>query len=187
MTRAQIIAKINARQTGVANRIAAERELWTIFMDEACKLYEVKEIDVNLTLHPTFIADNFDASGLGLSTGSFEGFAICNGNNGTQPRTGRAAIGYGIGYEGIGDLIGSADSVVVSHEHNTVSTVSPGGEYNGTLKHTAAYRSSGGGAEYGLQGTATVPTTGVSSTSGVSGVGKNIPPSIITLMIQRIA
>lgn len=178
MTRAQIEAKIAARETGVANRIAAERELWTIFMNEVCKLYEVKEIDVNLTLNPDFLTDNFDSTGLGKSTGEYYGFAICNGENGTQDRTGRTGVGYGVGYTDIGELIGSADSVVVSHTHTTVpNTNIEFGSGDSVVRSRVPAVTAGVGNPINV----TVAST------GVSGLGKNIPPSIITLMIQRIA
>lgn len=184
-TIAQLTALKNGRTTGTANRIAAERDLWAALINETCKLYEVKEIDVNLTLHPTYITDNFDITGLGI--GDMEGFAICNGDNGTRDRTGRAGVGYGTGYTDIGLQFGSANSVLPLHTHKTTTKINPSGEYSPTLKYTTAYRPSGGDVQYGLQGTATVPDAGDTTEEGVSGVGKNIPPSIITLMIQRIA
>ena len=51
--------------------------------------YEVIEMDVTTQ----YITDNFDSTGLGINL--CEGFAICNGNNGTKNRDGRGTIGYG--------------------------------------------------------------------------------------------
>lgn len=176
MTRAQLSALVAGRATGAANRIAQERALWNAIINETCKLFQVIEIDVNLTLHPTFITDNFTGTGLGKN--DYEGFAICNGLNGTQNRAGRAAIGYGFGYTGIGGLIGTADSVVVSHSHGTIpNTNIAWGSGDSIVRGRADAEPEGVGESINV----TIQST------GVSGVGKNIPPSIITLMVQRIA
>jgi hypothetical protein len=168
MTIAQLIILKDARVTGVKNRIDKERELWAALINESCKLYEVKEIDINLDLHPTYLNDNFDGTGLGIN--AMVGFAICNGLNATRNRTGRAAIGYGTGYTVIGEPIGTPDSVVVAHTHAIKGSTNTSGG-------TGAYGNNNvtnNGANYSTEST------------GVSGIGKNIPPSIITLMIQRI-
>jgi len=172
MTIAALQALVTGRATGSANRIQTERDLWSAIINECCKLYEVKEIDVNLTLHPTYITDNFDGTGLGIN--GMAGFAICNGNNGTFDRTGRTGTGYGTGTENIGTLYGSADAVVVSHKHNFTRTLTGKGTGGvGDFASTASNTDYSDNTE--------------TEYAGVSGVGKNIPPSISTLMIQRIA
>jgi len=51
--------------------------------------YEV----VRMSVPAQYIIDNFDVTGLG--TNLCLGFAICNGNNGTENLDGRSGIGYG--------------------------------------------------------------------------------------------
>lgn len=165
---ADINTKIAARVDNAQNKVAKERELWSILVNEACKLYEVKEIDVNLTVSPTYITDNFSPTGLGI--GAMDGFAICNGNNGTKNRNGLTSIGYGTSYPTVGATGGSKDAVVVSHTH-TYSKAVPGRGYD-----TAA-------DDYPFSSNASDTT----SSTGESGVGKNMQPYIVTLMIQRIA
>src|SRR3990172_7309905 len=48
---------------------------------------------VRMSVNTQYITDNFDITGLG--TNLCLGFAICNGNNGTENLDGRSGIGYG--------------------------------------------------------------------------------------------
>jgi microcystin-dependent protein len=56
---------------------------------------DIKEIDCN----NEYIELNFETSGTyvgkGIVGGEREGWAICNGNNGTKNRTGRVSVGWG--------------------------------------------------------------------------------------------
>lgn len=168
MTIAQIEEMIVGRSDNGDNPISTERDLWRAIRNEACKLFEVKCIQVNTTANPSYLGDNFDNTGLGIN--DMDGFAICNGENGTYDHTGRVMIGYGPGYATIGNTGGSKDQVVVAHTHSV--------EYS---THNAA----GGGSERVLQ----VGGGGFQNTSsaGIDGADKNMQPYIITLMIQRIA
>lgn len=165
MTIANIKNKITARLTNGGNVVAKERELWNIILNEAVKLFEVKDILVNTELYPTYLVDNFDSTGLGKN--DMLGFAICNGNNGTFPMDGRVTLAYGEGYATIGDIGGSKNAVVVEHTHSIRS-------------------SSGGGGFIGPQRTNGTETTSVTAASGESGVNKNMQPYIVVLKIQRI-
>lgn len=167
--KALIVSRIN----GGSNTVAKERELWNILVDELIKLFEVKEIAVNLTTHPTYLVDNFDTSGLGKN--SMVGFAIANGNNGTYNYSGKVAVGYGAGYATLGATGGSKDAVVVDHDHDYTQyeldqEVSTNGNGVKTIKKT------------GVQGATVFKTVA----KGVSGVNKNMQPYIVVLKIQRI-
>jgi hypothetical protein len=173
MTIAQIKTLIIARINGGSNTVAKERELWNIILNESVKLFEIKDIDVNLTLYPTYLTDNFDATGLGKN--DMLGFAICNGNNTTYDYSGLCTIGYGSGYTTLGAVGGSKDAVVVSHTHtykqySTDQEVSTNG--NGVLALNKNLIQSG---------------TFTTEATGVSGSGKNMQPYRVVLKIQRIA
>jgi hypothetical protein len=124
--------------------------------------YEV----VRMSVDSQYIIDNFDVTGLG--TNLCLGFAICNGNNGTENLDGRSGIGYGANYNFVGLPVGSADSVVVSHSHTYT--------YENTRGTGIA------GAEDGTSGI----ETGTTSTVGESGVNKNYHPSIVQLYMMKL-
>lgn len=104
------------------------------------------------------------------STGSVpDGWGLCNGSNGTPNLQDQFVVGAGSNYA-VGDSAGSADAVVVSHDHKVdVATTS-------------------GGQQAVVQGN--VPfgtiTTG-SASGGVSGTNKNLPPYYALAYIMRIA
>jgi hypothetical protein len=136
--------------------------------------FEVKELDCP----QQFIDDNFDltpGSTMGLGKNIMLGFAMCNGNNGTQDRRKRTSVGYdptayvsGHDYSIIGNFGGSEDAVLVEHSHDIDI-------YNSDITGTKVADASG--AKSG-----TVAT----SNEGESGVGKNMQPFIVTLFIQRV-
>jgi hypothetical protein len=185
MTLEQLEAMVVGRSDNGDNPISSERDLWRAIINESIKLYEVKEIDINVTANPTYISENFDNTGLGIN--KMIGFAICNGNNGTRDRNGLTSIGYGTSYPSIGATGGSKDAVLLEHTHNSTALFEPMSDLNSTNPHIAAYRLYGGNNEYSLQGTSKTPNSGKTSVAGVDGTGKNLPPYIVTLMIQRIS
>ncbi len=147
--------------------------------------YELKTIRVP---NSGYITTNFDMTvgatqGIGKIGELWEGWAICNGNNGTDNLDGQALIGYGANHVTVGQFIGSADSVAISHSHlNGIAN---------ELASTFVY----GGVTTDMPGSATFSVAedggartyqGNTSTSGVSGVGKNIPPSMVILIIMKL-
>jgi len=114
----------------------------------------------------TYLNDNFEANGLGKNLRA--GWAICNGNNGTDNIAGRVIVGYGLGYSSFGATGGSKDAVVVSHSHTYT--------YENTRGTGIA------GAEDGTSGI----ITGTTSTVGVSGTDKNMQPYIVQLYIMKL-
>jgi len=126
---------------------------------------DIKRVKCNIT----YLNDNFDVNGLGKNLRL--GWAICNGNNGTDNLAGRVGVGYGIGYSSLGAIGGSKDSVVVAHAHGLkYGTSSPGTKYPET-----PYISDVLGGD--MQGT---------ETTGVSGTDKNMQPYIINLYIMKL-
>lgn len=137
--------------------------------------YEIKYIRVP---NSQYIVDNFEMAvggtqGLGKSGGIWEGWAICNGNNGTDNLDGQTLIGYGANYNTVGSFVGSADAVVVKHSHTLFFS-----EYATGLSANPGY--DGGNNNY------TVNQEKTTSIVGESGVGKNIQPSMTILMIMKL-
>jgi hypothetical protein len=132
--------------------------------------------DIRIINNPQ--TDMFDSTGLYNPTNSsnyyyystYNGWAICNGQNGTIDMRGRVPVGYDPVNYPIGSTGGSKDAVLVEHDHEVVG-------YSGTLP-----LAQGGGV--GMLGANTTLTT---STEGVSGVGKNMQPYIVVLYIQKVA
>ena len=173
---------------------------------------DIKEIDCT----QQYILDNFEQTGpnkgKGLVGSPREGWAICNGLNGTKNRTGRVSVAWGdvtpLGATGDASIFpnispvgnptsttpvigGDKDAVLVSHAHS-LFTNEQRSQANLTLlagEPVARRASSGGDNDYGMQKTATglLPTVGTSSIEGVSGTDKNMQPYIVTLFIQKIS
>jgi len=126
-----------------------------------------------------YILDNFDMTpgatqGLGIVGGLWEGWAIFNGNNGTDNLDGQTLIGFGANYATVGQFVGSADAVVVEHSHKI------GDQSGSSGSGTTNVRYIGKEIESNSLG---IPYT---DTTGVSGVGKNIQPSMVILMIMKL-
>jgi len=105
---------------------------------------------------------------------------------------GRTVIGNGGGYTA-GNTGGSADAIVVSHNHTATSTVSDPG-HNHSVNAGANVSNqlvSGGSVNLGATNTGSAVTgisvsTSIAST-GSSATGANLPPYIVVYMWQRTA
>ena len=127
---------------------------------------DIKRVKCDLT----YLTDNFEVDGLGKNLRL--GWAICNGNNGTDDLSGRVGVGYGLGWSVLGQTGGSKDAVVVAHTH-TVNTIRT---YNNTQGINGFYDRSN-----------TAVSAGISTESaGVSGTDKNMQPYIINLYIMKL-
>lgn len=120
-----------------------------------------------LSVNSQYIIDNFDDTGLGKNI--CLGWAIMNGQNGTQNVDGMTSIAYGATRNVIGQTGGSTDAVVVAHSH---SIDIYNADITGSLKVA-----DGSGAKSG-----TVTT----NSTGESGAGKNMPPFVVDLHIMKL-
>jgi hypothetical protein len=138
---------------------------------------DVKEV----VCDATYLATNFDATGLGRLERL--GWAIMNGNNGTPNDNGKVAIAYGTDYTTLGATGGSRDAVVVAHAHGQRTSSTNGNDL----------------PQIKITGTSS-PVTGVSGdtsntgtreqvftdSAGVSGVDKNMQPYVVRLKIMKL-
>jgi hypothetical protein len=124
------------------------------------------------------------------------GFLLCDGNNSTPDLRNRFVIGAGSTYS-VNQTGGSADSIVVSHNHTATSTVTDPGhshlfwgtKFDSTL---AGGLNPPGSANFYNDKTSatTTSTTGITvatttATSGTSGTGANIPPYYALCYIMK--
>lgn len=124
---------------------------------------DIKRVKCDLA----YLQANFESDGLGKNLRL--GWAICNGNNGTDNLSGRVGVGYGLGYSTLGGVGGSKDAVVVSHSHTYLKAIV--------------------GRGYDTQNDDTPLGSVVSentSTEGVSGIDRNMQPYIINLYIMKL-
>ena len=124
---------------------------------------------VRMSVTAQYIADNFDVTGLG--TDLCLGFAICNGNNGTENLDGRSGIGYGSNYNFVGLTGGGANAVVVSHSH--------GNRYQ-------TKNASGSGSERVLDNSGVSTLIQNTDSVGESGINKNYHPYIVQLYMMKL-
>ena len=119
----------------------------------------------------TYLANNFEVDGLGKNLRA--GWAICNGNNGTDNLQGRVPIHYSANFP-LGTVGGSKDAVVVEHSHNYT-------QY--TLDQEV---SSNGNGVRSLKKNDSQSGSFTTSTTGVSGTNKNMQPYLATVYIMKL-
>ncbi len=120
------------------------------------------------------------------STGSIpSGFYLCNGSNGTPDLRDRFIVGAGGSYT-VAQTGGSADSIVVSHNHTatSVSTVTDPGHVHQQYPSGGANNGNGAMADATVRNNVntnsavtgiTVATTTTNVAAGISGTGANNP------------
>ena len=117
----------------------------------------------------TYLANNFEVDGLGKNLRA--GWAICNGNNGTDNLQGRVPIHYSADFP-LGTVGGSKDAVVVEHSHGL--PIESGGNLN--IQSIV----SNGNHDQGYS------ETNRTTTVGVSGKNKNMQPYFATVYIMKL-
>jgi len=118
------------------------------------------------------------------------GFVLCNGSNSTPDLRDRFVVGAGSSYA-VDATGGSANAIVVSHNHTATSTVTDPGHF-----HAANFQSSsfaptpGGGSNTTAPGNTSSAVTGITvattvATSGTSGTNANLPPYYALCYIMK--
>jgi hypothetical protein len=120
------------------------------------------------------------------------GWALCDGGSGTPDLRNRFIVGAGSTYA-VNATGGSADAIVVSHNHTATSNVTdPGHTHSGNVGSTTFTPGGGGGLtspyENAVIGTA---TTGISvsttvASTGSSGTNANLPPYYALAYIMKL-
>ena len=138
------------------------------------------------------------AGGIFLWSGSIgsipAGYVLCNGSNGTPDLRDRFVVGAGSTYA-VDATGGSADAIVVTHNHTATSTVTDPGHLHGIAFSNTLLYSGGGGNPATAFGGATNQST-VSNTTGVtvattvasagnSGTNANLPPYYALCYIMK--
>ena len=156
--------------------------LQSLIVTTPVTVYRVGQVGV-FTMTPTQFTDNFDGTGLGQS--AMLGWALRNGNNGTKNQLGKFSLNKGAApYDVIGNIGGYEDSIIVAHKHGQRSSSTT----NNDAKHVKIGFT---GTDTGLyqQTPDSMATNKVQVTTeevGISGVGKNMPPYLIDVWVERV-
>jgi hypothetical protein len=157
---------------------------------------------VNAFIAPAGIPDGGIIMWSGAIDAVPEGFALCDGNNGTPNLIGRFIVGAGATYA-VGATGGSANAVVVSHSHgmgaHTHPVNDPGHSHSSPYPKTG-FAGTGGDAIGGESrdpynwnvnpsgtGITIGAATGDTSSAGEDGTNKNLPPYFALAFIMKVA
>jgi len=119
------------------------------------------------------------------------GFLLCDGNNSTPDLRNRFVVGAGSTYS-VNQTGGSADSIVVSHNHTATSVVTDPGHAHGYIAAAPGsyYSNTNGGNPGAISSTTATATTSITvattnTAAGTSGTGANIPPYYALCYIMK--
>lgn len=213
-----VLSKIvNLLPTGAQTQITASdhRQVEVALLEFAEKQWlegDIKEIDCN----DAYIQNNFIMTGpnWGKGINEREGWAICNGNNGTKNRTGRVSIGFGLngadlnGQDISQPIITNPNGTPVtfgnyqhiltkiempSHKHGVYMSHEHGGDKDSigyiATDNSAPIRFHSEDESSGQTSPGPSTLEGVGNPLTTSGGGQphnNLQPSIVTLFIQKI-
>lgn len=153
MTYSEIQALINSNLAS-GNKIPAlkhrevEHSLLDYIQANIAQAGDIKRIKCDIT----YLNDNFEIDGLGKNLRL--GWAICNGNNGTDNLAGRVGVGFGIGWSTLGAVGGEAEHTLIlneipAHTHNAPadggSTFSSGNYFRRESDNTGNLQTSSAG------------------------------------------
>lgn len=167
------------------SEIPIKTTLYTLetYIQDVVSSYAIKgEIKDIYDVDDSFTA-NFDASGLG-ATPRYNGWAICNGNNGTPNLSGRVRIGVGV--------ITNPDGTQVNYQHGANGgetmhqlTISEMPEHNHQYLKANAPRPGSGTANNLYEDTATV-TNKTTSNVGGGQSHNNMQPYFAVFQIMKV-
>jgi microcystin-dependent protein len=141
------------------------------------------------------------AGGILLWSGSIgsipAGYVLCNGNNSTPDLRDRFVVGAGSTYA-VDATGGSADSVVITHNHTATSTVTDPGHDHDAITQVSGSSSSGAQFANSFSGSVNTTstqmiqtaTTGITvatttANAGTSGTNANLPPYYALAYIMK--
>jgi len=131
--------------------------------------FEVKQMSVT----QAYIDANFDITGLGINLCA--GFAICNGQNGTENLDGRVGIGYGSVQNNIGGFGGEKEHILTVSEMPVHSHVIKG-----------SVNTSGGAGANSVSNTANNASDMETLSEGGGLAHNNMQPYIVQLYIMKL-
>lgn len=143
--------------------------------------YEIKCLRIPNADFDAYLNANFDTTpgsteGLGKTDGLWSGWAIFNGNNGTDNLDGQTLIGWGANYNTIGQFVGESEHTLIASEIPNISINIPGSNADvgdpGTRVLTSSSDPNAG---------ITVPVN-----TGGGQAHNNIQPSMVVLMIYKL-
>lgn len=135
-------------------------------------------------------------SGLGIEETLWEGWAICDGRNGTVDMGDLVPVGYKFESElgEVGDAIGAEEVTLAAvnmpeHEHFSIADASSTSPNISDENSPVRTRTSGGNSDYNVGGSPVVPTLGKTSKAGNEEPEaiSVIQPSRIVMWVQKIA
>jgi len=171
------LININIRNKNPKVLKAEHADVEEALLDAIFIPFQVIELDCT----QQFIDDNFElapSETMGLGKNLMVGYAMSNGNNGTRDRRKKVSVGYdpsayvsGPDFSIMGNPIGSANAVLVEHDHKIKRNNNDAG---------------GSGSQWTLDNSGSSTNLASTELAGESGINKNYQPSIVTLFIQRI-
>jgi hypothetical protein len=125
------------------------------------------------------------------------GYVLCNGSNGTPDLRDRFVVGAGSTYA-VNATGGSADAIVVTHNHTATSTVTDAGHDHDAITQVSGSSSSGAQFANSFSGSVNTTstqmiqtaTTGITvatttANAGTSGTNANLPPYYALCYIMK--
>lgn len=147
--------------------------------------YEIKCLRIPNADFTVYLNANFDMTpgateGLGKVDGLWNGWAIFNGNNGTDNLDGQTLIGWGANYNTIGQFVGESEHTLTIPELPVVSPINGAGiQKGGTFGGT-------GGISLADTGTGNYAPGQFVQPFGGGEAHNNIQPSMVVLMIYKL-
>lgn len=142
--------------------------------------FEIRDLWVS----QAYIDTNFTQLGLGINL--CNGYAICNGLNGTPNLDGLVSVGYGTNYNVVKAVGGSKNAVVVEHTHNVANGVPSSASLLEGSPYLSYFGARNDTNSYWFTGNTNVPDRGRTSTIGQSGENKNMQPYMVLLKIMKL-